>query len=379
MSRITSRIIRSRRERGDRIRVNAVRRRLATLLLIAGIVLLRGSTAAVSDTPRDPFAWVQPVVHIDSAARGRIARGDVIVQILPAGDGELGVFAVSRLDADPEMLAVWAGSIADLKKSPYVLAVRRFSDPPVLEDLDDLMLEEGDIDSLQDCCQGSCGLKMAAGEIESLRRAAAAGGFLWKDAVRQQFRQIVIERVNAYRSKGFAGLSPYVDRHVPVYPQSAFGVLLDNSPYLRSDALGDQHARADSYFYWSKEHYGTGKPVITVTHVDVVRPRAPCALRVAVVSTEILATHYRNASLSLTAVVENAAGQRYLVYVNRSQLDVLGGFFGGLKRAIVEGRLKSESVHVFGELRRRLESGPPGGDATAANLPGPTTDRLTER
>ena len=55
---------------------------------------------------------------VDSAARGRIARGEVVVQILPADDGELGVFAVSRLDADPEMLAVWASSIADLKKSP---------------------------------------------------------------------------------------------------------------------------------------------------------------------------------------------------------------------------------------------------------------------
>jgi hypothetical protein len=359
--------------------VNAVHRHLAGLLLIAGIVLVRGSTASVPEIPRDPFAWLQPVVTVDSAARVRIARGEVVVQILPAGDGELGVFAVSRLDADPEMLAVWVASIADFKKSQYVQAVRRFSDPPVLDDLDGLMLEDGDVDSVRDCRQGSCGLKMAAGEIESLRRAAAAGGLLWKDAVRREFREIVVDRVNAYRSEGFAGLSPYVDRHPPVYPQSAFRVLLDNSPFLRGDAFEDQDAPADSYFYWSKEHYGTGKPVITVTHVDVVRPRGPCALRVAVVSTEILATHYRNASLGLTAVVEDAAGQRYLVYVNRSQLDVLGGFFGGLKRAIVEGRLKSESVQVFRELRRRLESGPPGGDATAAIPRGPTTDRLTER
>ena len=379
MSRITLRIIRSRPGRGDRVRVNAVRRGLATLLLISGIVLVRGSTAAMPEIPRDPFAWLQPVVTVDSAARGRIARGEVVVQILPAGDGELGVFAASRLDTDPEMLATWAASIADLKKSPYVLAVRRFSDPPVLDDLDGLMLEEGDVDSVRNCRQGSCGLKMAAGEIESLRRAVGTGGLLWKDAVERQFRQIVIDRVNAYRSKGFAGLSPYVDRHNPVYLQSAFGVLLDNSPYLRSDPIADPAARTESFFYWSKEQYGTGKPVITVTHVDVVRPLIPCALRVALVSTEILATHYRNASLGLTAVVEDAAGQGYLVYVNRSQLDVLGGFFGGLKRAIIEGRLKSESVHVFRELRRRLESGPPGGDATAANLSGPTTDQLTER
>ena len=287
------------------------------------------------------------------------------MRILPAGDGELGVFAASRLDADPEMLAVWAASIADLKKSPYVLAVRRFSDPPVLDDLDGLMLEDGDVDSVRNCRQGSCGLKMAAGEIESLRRAADAGGLLWKDAVRRQFRQIVLDRVNAYRSEGFAAVS----RGRTSVTRSGLGVLLDNSPYLRGGSTVT--APTESFFYWSKEQYGTGKPVIAVTHVDVVRARGPSGPRVAVVGTEILATHYRTASLGLTAVVEDAAGQAYLVYVNRSQLDVLGGLFGGLKRAIVESRLKSESVQVFSTLRKRLESGPPGSDG---RLPPPVAE-----
>ena len=74
------------------------------------------------------------------------------------------------------------------------------------------MLEEGDIDSVRDCRQGSCGLKMAAGEIESLRRAADARGLRWKDAVRQQFRQVVVDRVNAYRSTDPGGAVYWVAR-----------------------------------------------------------------------------------------------------------------------------------------------------------------------
>lgn len=374
MSRITSRIIRSRRRCGDRVRVNAVQRRIATLLLIAGILLVRGSTAAVSDIPPDPFAWLHPAISLDETARSHIDRGDVLVRILPAGDGELGVFAASRLDTEPEMLATWAASIADLKKSPYVLAVRRFSDPPAIEDLDTLALDDSDLESARRCTPGDCALKIASGDIESLRRAARAGGTQWKDAVQRQFRRIVLDRVNAYEAEGFAGLSPYADRQKRLYPQVAFASLLASSPYLQSDPITDVAARTESFFYWSKEQYGTGKPVITVTHVDVVRPPVPCALRVALVSTEILATHYRNASIGLTAVVEDVAGQGYLVYVNRSQLDVLGGFFGALKRAIIESRVKSESVQVFGELRRRLESGPPASDATEASPRGPTPD-----
>jgi hypothetical protein len=80
---------------------------------------------------------------------------------------------------------------------------------------------------------------------------------------------------------------------------------------------------------------------------------------VAAVSREVFATHYRNASLGLTALTEDASGHRYLVYVNRSQLDLLGGIFGPWKRSLLEGRLKSESAGVFSEIRRRIESGPP--------------------
>jgi hypothetical protein len=45
--------------------------------------------------------------------------------------------------------------------------------------------------------------------------------------------------------------------------------------------------------------------------------------------------------------------------VNRSQLDLLAGLFGGWKRTLIEGKLKAESGSVFNEVRRRLESGPP--------------------
>jgi hypothetical protein len=348
-----------------------VQRRFATLSCIAGLGLIGGSAAAVPDIPRDPFSWLQPVVSVDAASRGRIDRGEVVVRILPAGDAELGVFAASRLDTDPEMLAIWAASIADLKKSRYVLAVRRFSDPPVLDDLDGLVLDDGDVEALRDCGPGSCALKMAAGDIDALRGAVDAGGSQWKEAVQKQFRHAVLHRVSTYQSDGFAGLPPYADRRKPVQPQVAFASLLGGSPYLRADDIADLTAPTESFFYWSKEQYGTGKPVISVTHVDVVRPHAPSATRVAVVGKEILATHYRNASLGLTAVVQDGTGQRYLVYVNRSQLDVLGGFFGGLKRAIVESRVKSESVQVFSALRRRLESGPP---ESGRGLPPPVAE-----
>lgn len=314
----------------------------------------------VAGTAPDPFAWLQPVAAMDAAARIRLDRGEVVVGVLPAVDAEIGIFAASRLNADGETLAAWAGSIAQLKKSPYVLVVRRFSEPPSIDDVQGMTLDDMDLETLRGCRAGDCDMKMAADDIASLRQTAEAGGALWKDAVQQQFRRVVLNRLQAYRAEGFEGLPVYADRRKPIDPKAAFASILARSPYLMSDLFAD--ADIESFFYWSKEQYQAGKPVISVTHVDIVRPRLPSSLRVAIVSREILATHYRNASLGLTAVSEDGDGQRYLVYVNRSQLDVLGGLFGGWKRAIVEGKLKNESADIFREVRRRLESGPPPSD-----------------
>jgi hypothetical protein len=52
-------------------------------------------------------------------------------------------------------------------------------------------------------------------------------------------------------------------------------------------------------------------------------------------------------------------GPNYLVYVNRSQVDVLRGMFGGIVRWFIEHRLKDEAAEVLQGLRRRLESGEP--------------------
>ena len=62
-------------------------------------------------------------------------------------------------------------------------------------------------------------------------------------------------------------------------------------------------ASGQSFFYWSKERYGTAKPVVAVTHVSILRPGSRSRPAVLVLGNEVFATHYRTASLGMTAVV----------------------------------------------------------------------------
>jgi hypothetical protein len=315
----------------------------------------------------DPFSFFSPAITIDAAERDRIDGGEIIVRALPARDGEVAVFAASRFDAEPEALVRWTKAIEVFKRSPFVVAIRRFSDPPVLSDLDAVALDDVDLEGIRRCEAGNCSVKLAAHEIDALK-SAAGRSTEWKPAVQQEFRRLVLERVTTYRANGLAGLPPYVDREEPTAPHAEFAGILSRSPHLRNylpavaDGLSDypraELPSAESFLYWSKEQYKNGKPIISVTQVHIVRPVGPSLPAVVVLGQEVFASHYRDGSLGSTFVLDGGK-TRYLVYLNRSRLDRLGGMFGGLKRTLVERRLASEVKNGLSTVRRRVESGNP--------------------
>lgn len=73
-----------------------------------------------------------------------------------------------------------------------------------------------------------------------------------------------------------------------------------------------------------------------------------------VLSRQVLATHYINGSLALT-ILTRAAPERYLVYVNWTDVDGLGGFFSGLRRYFVERRVRSAARRAFETFKERIE------------------------
>ena len=84
------------------------------------------------------------------------------------------------------------------------------------------------------------------------------------------------------------------------------------------------------------------------------RPRL--AIRWSCLGKQVFATRYMTGGLSLTAITtDTATGANYLVYLNRTGVDLLGGLFGSLKRSVLESRLKSEVPNIIQNLRVRLE------------------------
>jgi hypothetical protein len=180
-------------------------------------------------------------------------------------------------------------------------------------------------------------------------------------ALQQHFHQIVLDRINAYLSGDRIG--PYADTDSEVWPGQEFDRLLEHSTFLTmhvpSFAESLRGARiasmpaVESFLYWSKERLG-GKPSINVTDVRILRGDDSSQPDVVVAGKQIFATHYVNASLGVTALVRGEPGRsNYLVYVNRSEVDMLHGTFSGVVRWYMQRRLKAEA----GKCCRACERG----------------------
>jgi hypothetical protein len=337
--------------------------RLAVVAGMGAIVI-----AAQSPASR-PFSFFQPWITVSARDHVRVDSGEAVVRTLPGEGRQLAVLGLARLNASPERFVAWTHAIAELKRSPAVLAIQRFSETPVLADLDGLRLDDRDLDALRRCRPGNCGVKLARADIESINHAARAAGAAWKDAAQRELRRILLARLRLYQSGGLAGLPPYADDGDP-HPEEAFAAIMASSPYLSRGApeLAAQlesyprarHAGIDSFFYWSKESYGAGKPVVSITHVNIYShagdgSNAPAVI---VAGKQIYASHYLTGALGLTMLLPHPAeGAYYLAYLNRSQLDVLGGPFGFLTRSIFERRVGGETPRILSGLRDRIEGG----------------------
>jgi hypothetical protein len=276
----------------------------------------------------DPFSLLEPA-RLTPADRRALERGEIVSRTLDGSGGQIGVFAISRIDTGAASLVSSARSIEDMKKSSFVMGIRRFSDPPRIEDLDALVLPPKELQAALSCRRGSCSMKLAPEEIDQLTAQSSRRDPDQIGRMQRAFRAVVLSRVMTYLAAGAPALAPLIN-HTPV-------------------------SGTESFLYWSQESYGAGKPVVLVTHVNILPPSAPGDPAL-VIGRQIFANHYINDGLAVTAIAtDGASGSRFLIYRNTTNVDLLGGIFGPIRRAVLESRLRRDVPGIIEKLRARLE------------------------
>jgi hypothetical protein len=294
----------------------------------------------------------------------RLRGGGHVAEALPADDGQVALAFVGAVDTDSAGFVRAVRDPSALWRSKRIPHVARLSSPPRIEDFRELELSAADVEAIGHCRSGHCNVKLSSEEMRRLQRAPS---------VQQTFRQLMLERVTRYLSAGFRAETDYVDHHPSVSPRAVASTLLERSPWLlkAAPALAEylegfprRDRGIESFLYWIETTY-TPKPTIEIVHVTIqyggdaraTDTAAPPA--VVAVSRLIFATHYINGSLSTSLLWEGERGSpAYVAYFTRAHVDGLDGWFGSVRRRLIERALRTRGAEAFDELRRRLSTRP---------------------
>jgi hypothetical protein len=347
-----------------------VMRLLATLTLIA---LLATSGGATSDPAR---TFLMAGFHLSAADIGRLDDGGVVSRTLEVKNRrEVATLGIVRIRTSPSRYVERMADIATFKRTGDVLQVGTFSSPPQRQDMASLIIDEADLKRLGECRVEDCDVRLSADGIERVRHDID-----WRapDASRDAsllVRRLLVDYVARYRQSGAVAAMEYADRAPRLNVGREFASLIDAdstmtnyAPRLRRHLLEYPTSSADKmtdFVYWSRELV-RGRPVISITHVATAAAVDDSPVAYAIGSKQIYAMHYFDASLGLTLLVPDrtaALPATYVVYLNRSRIDLFDGLFGGVARRIVAGRARAVVAEQLERLQRVL-AGDASQDAT---------------
>jgi hypothetical protein len=314
--------------------------RIQYLLCTSLFICISASTG----TSQTSFAEFQKILqeksNFEQADFSALQFSQPVVRLAPVSDKrEVAVSGLINIHAGAdEFLKSYRDSMRR-KSNAAILEIGGFSKEPALADLQDLTIEASDIEDLKACVVGDCQVKLSASMIERFRREIDWESPDYQLKVTNLFKQILLEYVRDYVTRGEAALIQYNDKRDLVSLATGQRALAAASSYI-NDVLADQKSDlhlVEDTIVWSKIKFGL-KPVLAINHITIYRRDRDVGPQVLIASKQIYANHYFNASHALTAFVSvpGATAAAYLVYENRSLADGLEGPFSKIKREVVE-------------------------------------------
>ena len=334
--------------------------------LLCSIVALTALTAAPGASPSDAArGLLAAAFRLSTADINRIDSGEVVSRTLDVSNKrEVATLGVVRLKTTPAAYVARLIDIASFKRTESVLQIGTFSSPLQPTDARSLTIDDADLKRLRECRVDDCQIRLSAEAIERVQR-----GVDWHSAdasakATQLMQQILVDYVARYRQSGTSAAMEYADRVPRLNVGNEFASLVDAdtvtwayAPQLRRHLLdypASSIPKMTDFVYWSKELV-RGRPVISITHVAISPSVDESAVAYAIGSKQIYAMHYFDASLGLTLLVPDrmtASPATYVVYLNRSRIDLFDGMFGGITRRIVAGRARTIVAEQLQRLQR---------------------------
>jgi hypothetical protein len=343
--------------------------RFSTALLFAILISLTRPPASHAQNG-EPFTFFRDYVGLSEDQIKAIRNGKPIAKIIESRTpDEVFVFGSVYVQSTPEKYLALASDIDELRNLPSYLAIRKFSDPPQLSDLEGFTLEPDDIKQLKDCEPGRCEVQLPIEAMDEFKQSINWSAPDAASQVNQLGQKMALEALQGYIHGGDTALGTYRDKKHPAVIATTFQSLLSRSkalpeylPELDRYLLDYPQAPSDdiqSEFYWEKVNFGL-KPTLRIVQAIVYRGHRSDEPAYAIAEKQLYASHYFETALDLTVCVVDQATSKapgfYLITLKGSQQAGLTGFKGGIVRKVAVDRTRSSLERSLGAIKQRLES-----------------------
>jgi hypothetical protein len=349
-------------------------------LSILGLAALSAAPGAATGDPARAF--LMSAFKLSAAEIGRIDGGQVVTRTLDVTNHrEIATLGIVRIRTTPQTYVDRLTDIATFKRTPDIVQIGTFSNPSQHRDVAALTIDDADLKGLRECRVEDCEVRLSAEAIDRFRRDID-----WRMAdapgkATREVQRFLVDYVARYRQGGAAAAMEYADRPRRLNVGREFASMIEGDtvvgPYASPlyqhllDYPAASAARTTDFVYWSKERV-RGRLVVSVTHVAIAPDAGDSPVAYAIGSKQIYAMHYYDASLGLTLLVPDriAPGAppaaTYVVYLNRSRIDLFDGLFGGVARRIVAGKAKTLVAEQLQRLQGSLAAAAPQGASPTA-------------
>jgi hypothetical protein len=352
-----------------RTRLNAGPRVL--LLSVAGLVAvfaLRpdiGSLRAQGQPslPARFDSYIKAHVKLTADEYTQLLAGQPVTQLLETDPAkEVAIFGAVWVKAPTARYLSAVKDIESFEKGDNFLVTKRISNPPRLEDFDQLSLPPEDIADLRSCKVGDCEVKLGESALMRIQTETDWSKPNATADVERTMRRLAQEYVTAYLEGGNSRLAVYRDAKRPTFVAQEFAAMVDRMPEmtnylpdLKNYLLGYPKMtlpNAESFLYWQNAKFGL-KPTIRITHLTIVNQQS----HIAVVSKMLYASHYFWTAIELRVLVPDPArGEGFwFANVNRSRSDGLNGFVGSMIRGKVRGEAEQGMKAALAITKQRME------------------------
>jgi hypothetical protein len=340
-------------------------RRLFPVLFLLCCVHLPASNAQNIE----PFKFFRDYVGLQEDQIAAIRSGKAFAKVVESRTpDEVFVFGSVYVQSTPDKYLQLAADTDALRKLPSYLAIRKFSNPPQLSDLDDFTLEPDDIKQLKNCEPGKCDVQLPVEAMEAFQQSVNWSAPDAANQLNRLARKMALEALERYTQGGNAALGTYMDKHHPAVVGDTFASLLSRAkglpvylPELERYLLDYPQAQSEniqSEFYWEKVNFGL-KPTLRIVQAIVYRDSRSNRPAYVVAVKQLYASHYFETALDLTVCVrdqENPGRGFYLVTLKGSQQAGLTGLKGGIVRKVAVDKTRSSLERALGAIKQKLES-----------------------